>query len=205
MPPQAPPTPVSSPLPNPQYDFILRDPQKPRRSIKLPKPVFMLVGLVAAVFILIIVSSLVKSNKASKIQPMIEVVGRAQEIARVSGNIQSQSNDPYTQYLAATTQITFSSEQYQLSKYLASHGTKITTAELLVYKDSKTDTLLQTAQQYNNLEPTYDAYLKTSLIAYQNSLKAASAGAPAARLAILNDDFASTQVLLAAPEIAALK
>ena len=207
MPPSTPTAPVSSPSPNPQYDFILRDPQQSKRGFglpSLPKPMLILVGVVGLTFIIIIIAAVLGGGKGGSTQQLVEVVGRAQEIARVSTNMQQQSQDPDTQYLAATTQIALASEQYQLTTYLAKHGVKITPAELLVYKNSSTDTQLQAAKQNNDLETSYDAYLKTSLAAYQNAINNVKVGAPAARLAILNSASTSTQVLLAASEITSL-
>ena len=205
MQPQAPTAPVSSPSPNPQYDFILRDPQQPKRKFGLPnmpKPMLFLVALVGLLFVIIIFAVVFGGSKTSNSQQLVAVAGRAQEIARISTLVQQQSTDPNTQYLAATAQIALSSEQYQLTSYLGKHGAKVSPAQLLVYKNAGTDTQLQTAKQNNALEKTYASYLKNALTTYQTDIKAAATGSSKTTLAILTDANTSSQVLLAAPEIA---
>ena len=207
MQPQAPTAPVSSPSPNPQYDFILRDPQQPKRRFGLPgmsglpKPMIVLVALAGLLLVSIIYAVIFGGSKTSNSQQLVAVAGRAQEIARISTLVQQQSLDPNTQYLAATAQTALSSEQYQLTSYLGKHGAKVSTAQLLVYKNASTDTQLQTAKQNNALESSYASYLKTSLATYQTALKAATAGTSKTTLAILNDASTSTQVILAAPQL----
>jgi hypothetical protein len=209
MPPQT-PTPISSPSPNPQYDFILRDPQKPKHSFGLPglpsnmpKPMLLLVGVVGILLIIVIFGVIFKGGGGNS-QNLIAVAGRAQEIARISTLVQQQSQDPNTQYLAATTQITLASEQYQLTTYLSKHNVKVSPAQLNAYQNKNTDTQLQTAAQNNNLGSTYDAYLKNNLATYQSDIRGAAKGASKSLLAILNSANTSAGVLLAAPEITSL-
>ena len=209
MQPQSPMPPISSPAPNPAYDFILRDPQQPKRRFGLPtglpKPMKILVilgGLFVVAIIIVVVAS--STGGSDNSQQMIAAAGRAQEIARVSTLVQTQSNDPNTQYLAATAQISLTSEQSQITAYLAKHGIKVSTAQLNAYQNKNTDAQLSTAQQNNSLEKTYDAYLKTSLSTYQSELVTAGKGASQKTIALLNDAYFSSQVLLNAPEITSL-
>ncbi|HXY18314.1 MAG TPA: hypothetical protein VEH48_02760 [Candidatus Nitrosopolaris sp.] len=207
MPPQTPSQPVSSPSPNPSYDFILRDPQAPRRRFSLPGgsgAMKILFGLLGVLVIVIIFAVVAGGGGPSNAQQLVAVAGRAQEIARVSSLLQQQSNDPNTQYLAATAQIALTSEQYRITGYLKAHKVKVSPAQLAAYQNKNTDSQLITAKQNNDLEETFDAYLKSSLEAYQASLQTASKGASKTVLPILQDANASTQVLLAAPEITSL-
>jgi hypothetical protein len=205
MQPQTPTAPVSSPSPNPQYDFILRDPTPPKRGLglpSLPKPILLLAGAVGLLIIVIVVAVIVGGGKTSNSQQLVVVVGQAQEIARVSTLVQQESQDPNTQYLAATAQTALSSEQYQLTTYLSSHGITVSPTQLALYMDKTTDTKLNAAQLNNSLGNAYASYLKNAISTYQTSLNAAAQGASKNSLAILSDANSSAKVILAAPEIA---
>jgi hypothetical protein len=160
-----------------------------------------LVAMVGLLFIIVVAAVVLKGGKSSNVSQLVAVAGRAQEIARVSTLVQQQSTDPNTQYLAATAQTALTSEQYQLTTYLAKHGVKVSPAQLLLYKNSSTDTQLTTAKQNNALESTYDSYLKNALATYQTSLRTAAQGASKTSLALLSDANASAQVILGAPAI----
>jgi hypothetical protein len=198
-------TPPSSDPSNP-YDFILKDPQKPKKgfnvpSFGLPKRVVIIFGgVIAAFFVIIIAAAIFKGGGNSA--PLTEVLGRAQEIVRVSKVVEPLAQNPDTKGLVATTETAFTSQQIDLTAYLKKHGTKVNLKSLSIYSDKTVDTQLQTAAQNNSLDSAYASYLKKSLMAYQNSLRTAAKGAPKARLQLLNDAFASTKAILAAPQVA---
>jgi len=207
MPPQQSMPPINQPAPNQPYDFILRDPQASKRGFSLPGgagPVKILYGLGAALVLIIIFVMFTGHGGVSNSKNLIAVAGRAQEIARVSDLVQSQSNDPNTQYLAETTEIALQSQQAQITAYLTAHKVKIDKAQLALYQDKNTDAQLTTAQQNNQLEQAYDSYLKSSLNTYETSLQTAAKGASKTSLAILQDASNSTAVLLKAPEVTSL-
>jgi len=153
------------------------------------------------VFVVIIAAAALRGG--GKSPPLTEVLGRAQEIVRVSQVVAPLAQNPDTRGLVATSQAVFSSQQIELTNYLKQHRTKINAKSLLLYSDKTVDAQLQAAAQNNGLDSAYASYLKKAIIAYQGSLRAAAKGAPPARLQILNDDFASVQTLLSAPQIAA--
>lgn len=207
MPPQQPMPPINQPAPNAPYDFILQDPQAPKKKLGLPggsQPVKILIGLVGLVFVVIILAVILKGHGGVNTKAYAVVDGQAQEIIRVSDLVSSQTKDANTRYLAATTKLTMESQSYLVGTYLASRHTKVSNAQLALYTNKDTDAQLTAAASNNNLEATYDAYLKTSLTAYQASLQTAAKGAGKKGLAILNFANNSTVVLLSSPQITSL-
>jgi hypothetical protein len=73
-----------------QYDFILKSDQQPgkKRSLPmpdLPKPALIILGATVVLIIIALFYSLLFGGKASGTDQMIGILGRANEIARVSG------------------------------------------------------------------------------------------------------------------------
>ena len=194
--------------PNPQYDFILKDPQAPKRGFNLPLfpnlpgPAKIILASVLGLFVVVILYSVIFGGKATNAQQMTDAMGRAQEINRVSKLVAQQSNDPDTQGLAATTQIAMASEQFQLNSYLKSHKIKTSPKQLTKYLNKNTDAQLQSAAQNNNIPAVYASYLKKNLGLYQAILLSANKGASKTVSAILRDAFNSTKTLLASPQVA---
>ncbi len=188
--------------PTPQYDFILNGGQAPAKKTfgSLPKPLLFVAGAVILILVIIIWSSL-SSGKSTNTSKVVDAMARAQEISRVSQLIESQSKDSNTQALAVTVQTTLSSQQAQMTAYLKNHGKKVSDKELAIYKDSGTDSQLQSAALNNNLEPTYDTYLKNSLATYNASLSTAYSSASGSLKPQLNDAYKSNQVILDSPQL----
>jgi hypothetical protein len=191
--------------PNDQFDFILKDSPKPKKSLSLPignlpKPVGIAIMAVVGLVLLLLFFSLVFGSKTPSTQPLVESIGRAQDIARVSKDIQQETKDPDTKFLASTVESSLTSEQSQLTAYLKSSKYRVDPKQLLLYKDGTIDAQLVAAAQNNKLEATYISYLKTSLGAYQNSLDAAYKIASPKAKVILGEAYDSVKTLLSAPQ-----
>lgn len=195
----------SPPSPNPEYDFILKDQPKPKRSFSLPtggsKMAFMIMGAVLALFILIIILASVLRPKAGGAQQLVNISAQAQEVVRVSKVVEPLAKNPDIQGLLATTEIALGSDQSQLAAYLKKAGVK-TNAKTSTFTDKKTDAQMQTAAQNNSLDSAYAAYLKKSLGSYQASLKAAFPSVSKNAKIILNAAYTSTATILSAPQLA---
>lgn len=190
--------------PNPQYEFIFKDQAQPKKSFglpNLPSGVKITLGIVIGLFLVVILYVVLFSNKGGKSTPLMGVMGRAQEIARVSDMLQQQSKDEDTVNLAATAEISMSSDQAQLTSYLKKNHQKVNTSQLLVYKDTKTDSEVQAAAQNNTLESYYQSYLKKQLDSYHTALaEAYSTAGPNAKL-ILQKSNDSVETLLSLKQL----
>lgn len=199
---------------DPEYNFIFQDKKKPKFHFHVGLPsgnnfirnIALIVGTgIVLMIIIIVLANVFLGSRGVNSKQLVDVMAHAQEIARVSDLVsQQQSNaDINTLNLSATTSNALNSEQAQLTSYLHSMRIKkISTKDLDVYLNKSTDTQLQTAAQNNNLSTTYYSYLKTQLAAYENSIKTAyNSSGPKAKQ-ILQSASASTQTLLASPQLA---
>ncbi|HVS79193.1 MAG TPA: hypothetical protein VHD84_02810 [Candidatus Saccharimonadales bacterium] len=197
MPPAQPQT------PNSQFDFILKNNPQPRRGLSLGnlKPVKIIIGLVVLIIVVIIISSFLSGGSDAS-QQITGALARGQEILRVTKEVQQLNlQDAGTQALAATITADLSSDQQQLTNYLAKNGTKVSTAQLALDIDKSTDTQMQTASQNNNLDQTYITYLRESLARYETDLQDAYKVAGPNGKTILQSAFDGTNTLLTTPPL----
>lgn len=192
--------------PNPNFDFILKDNQPAKRGMglpNLPKPAKIGLAVVGAIILLVIVSSVLSSGKSGANQPVISVMARGQEILRVTQLVQQQQTAPdqATLSLAATVASDLSSDQQQLTAYLAANHTKVGAAQLGADADKSSDALIQSAAQNNNLASAYVNYLQQNLNRYASDLQTAYKTAGPKGKAILQTAFDGTSTLLAAPPL----
>jgi hypothetical protein len=189
--------------PNPDFDFMLKDNQGPKRrlplpSLNLPKPIKIGLVVMAAIVVLIIISSLLSGRSTGNNQPVINALARDQEILRVTSLVQTQLHlqDPQTQAAAATAASMLTSEKIELVSYLAQIHTNVSAAQLNADIDKTTDSSLQTASQNNGLDTAYVAYLKDNLAKYQTDLQTAYTSAGPNGKKLLNNAFNSNAALL---------
>jgi len=197
---------ASPPGQNPQYNFIMDAGKQPKKGLSLPKlnlprPIKIAIGGIIALFLIIVLSSLLFGNKSSRYQPYLTVMARGQEIARVSALAKDDSQDQTVQNLASTVQTTLLSQQSQITAYLKSNKASFSAKQLAGDKSSASDSLLQTAAQNNNLAAAYSNYLKQNLATYKNDLSAAFAKATPKGKLILNSAYDSAQTLLSTPPL----
>ena len=197
-----PQTPAS---PDPSFDFILNDQQKQRSGRKfslsgLPKPVIF--SLVAVVLLLVVTAiGLVARGGGSNTDLLTTAAGQAREISRVSALVETQTKDPDTQSLAATTKTVLASHQSQLTGHLSRVGVKVDPKEFILQQNKNTDQQLQQAAVENKLEQTYHSYLKSSLAEYLNNLQKAYPSLSDKGKVLVTDAFNSGRTLLSAPQL----
>jgi hypothetical protein len=187
--------------PPPDYNFILQDKPQPKKSLmpNMPKAVLFGGGAVVAILVLILVFGLIFGKKSTGTTDMLEALGRGQEISRVTAAQSQKLKDQTALSIASTTQASLTSEQSEISSWLAKRKVKTDPKKLTIYSDTSTDALLQQAAQNNNLDAAYLSYLQKALSDYSNTLARAYAASssPTAK-AILKESFNSTQTLLSA-------
>jgi hypothetical protein len=194
--------------PDSQYDFFMKDGQKPSgsRGPKLPTgnlPRMLLLGgggIFVLALVVVIVSS-ISGKSGGKWQAYINLNYRAQEIVRVSNIVDGESKDKNTLDIIATTEAALSSQQNEISAYLANNGAKINPKLANPYQSTAIDNALTAAQQNNTLDSTYLKYLKEKLGLYDSEIKAAALGSGANGISLLKKEQASVQALLASPQL----
>jgi hypothetical protein len=192
--------------PDPQFDFMLKNNQPAKKGLAMPrmsKPLKIGLAVVGGIILLIIISSVLSGRKSGGTQPIINAMARGQEILRVTQLTQQQLplRDPTTQALAATVSSSLTSDQQQLTSYLAINHNKVSKTLLAADIDKTTDTQLQSASQNNNLDATYVGYLKANLAKYQADLQSAYKAAGPKGKAILKSAFDSAATLLGSPQL----
>jgi hypothetical protein len=192
--------------PNPNFDFMLKDQPKPKRSFmpNLSKPLKIGLAVAGGIILLIIISSLLSGRNNGASQPIIGALARGQEILRVTALLQQpplQLRDPQTQALSATVSSSLSSDQQQLVSYLAKNHTKVNTVQLAADVNKSTDASLQSASQNNNLDSAYITYLKSNLGTYQTDIQSAYKSAGSNGKALLQKSFDSVNTILSSPQL----
>ncbi|PJE65724.1 hypothetical protein COU91_00180 [Candidatus Saccharibacteria bacterium CG10_big_fil_rev_8_21_14_0_10_47_8] len=198
--------PIAPISPNPSYDFIYKDPPKPKRGPfklpNMPKPMLLLVGGVI-VLVLVIIIAVIVGRGSNDSQKYIELMSRSQEIVRVSDIVKPLTKNTDTLSLIATTEAALSSEQSSLSNYLATNGTKVGVKDLTLYLDKTSDDKIQAATQNNNLDSTYAKYLKDQLNSYLSQLQSTHKVAGKNAKVILDNAISSTETILNSPLLSA--
>ncbi|HET7827766.1 MAG TPA: hypothetical protein VFK97_02780 [Candidatus Saccharimonadales bacterium] len=190
--------------PNPQFDFMLKDKGQAKRPLGLPnlsKPVK--IGLaVVGVMIILLILSLALGGSRTKTTAINGVLARGAEIQRVTAEVQQlKLEDPGTQALAATVSTALSSDQAQLEQYIESNKGKVSPAQLAADINKSTDSQMQSAAQNNNLDQTYQAYLKQSLASYRSDIQSAYSSVGPTGKAILKNSFDGVNTLLSTPPL----
>lgn len=201
MKPQDPPT-----LSPDQFDFMLKDNQKPKSRFKLPlpdlpKPILLIGAVILALVVILILASVLSKSRNRGVDQIVDIMAQSQEIARVTNLTEPQMQTPETKALAATTEAALTSEQQQLSEQLQNRKVKFDTKKLDFYIDQDIVAQLQAAAQNGTLDAAYTDYLKKQLTTYRAALEKVYPAASPQTKVILQEAFNSTQILLSAPQL----
>jgi hypothetical protein len=183
------------------YDFITNNQAEPARASLLPNlsnPLKLIAGIVVLTLLIAIVGA-VLGGKNNKVGNLTDVIGRAQEMSRVSALETPLLKDSGAIAVSATSQSILANDQAQLKKYASAHKIKINSKKLLTYKNASTDELLTKAASNGSLDSVYEAYLHDSLVDYMATLSAAFTNSKDAGLkSRLQSSYASVKTLLSA-------
>jgi flagellar basal body-associated protein FliL len=179
--------PPSNQFPSPQqssdqspYDFFM-EPQKTGGrgfgGASGKKLLFIIgAGLVALVLI-IMVASLIFSNKDTSTASLIPVAQAQQEMIRVAANGAKNAQATKLQNYSVTVTVSLASEQRDLLAYLKKHGVKVSPASLGLTKNPRTDQALAAAQASSTYDTTYVSVMKSQIDGYEAQINAAKATA----------------------------
>ncbi len=187
-----------------KFDFMLKEPPKPKRSFGLPantgKPVKLLIAAVIILVLVFVFASFFRpKDNTSKL--VLDLMAQTQEINRVSQVEDKLFDDVNTQNLAATTEAALQSQQVQLGTYLAKIKVKYKPKEIATHLNKNTDAQLLVADQNNILDSTYALYLKNALATYQSSIQALYKTTKSKTLkGILYSAYTSNLTLLKSPQ-----
>jgi hypothetical protein len=154
--------------------------------------------------VLLILFSIVKGllGGGSNLTPFISIAQDQQELIHLTTNAtqqqsQGQSMTTIDQNFAITSQLSITSAQAAIIKYMATNGKKVNTKTLSLRINTATDTQLTGSAAAGNYDQTFQAIMKDKLVAYSNGLKQAykQTSGPKGRT-LLADDYRQAQLLL---------
>jgi hypothetical protein len=196
------------PEPTGQYDFILKDKPKPKKSLvpnltNLPRSIRLAIAIILGSVVIVILFLSVFGNRAAGSDKLVKIVAQAQEIVRVDtvAAKQAKSSNLTTLNLVSTSSVILASQQTELTQYLKKNNIKISKAKLNSYLNKNTDAQLKSASQNNNFDEAYLSYLKKQLSSYQATLQIAYKGTGKNGKVILSKDFDSIKTLLKSPQL----
>ncbi len=189
--------------PAPDYSFIT-NPQQPKRpslfNFGAGSKTLRIAVVLGGFFLLLILfigfkNILSSSNKSTP--ALVSIAQDQQELIHLAQNGTQNAVGSTTKNFSQTAALSLQSEKQQLLVYLKGNGRKVGTGELNLNVSKATDSQLTAAVSASNFDPTFTSLMKTKLTAYQQALKTAYGleKGPKGR-ALLNDDYAASQLLL---------
>lgn len=159
------------------YDFI-NNPAQPAKKRLIPggdskKSKLITIGVGAVVLVLLaLVAGVFISSRGSGVKnDYLTLVQQQAELIRISDIGTTKASQSEAKNLAITTKLTLSSQQTGLLKLAKKAGASTDAKSLALGKDTKTDTLLKTAEQTNQFDSALIKNLRTGLKKYQATLK----------------------------------
>lgn len=152
----------------------------------------LLLIVLAAVFF-----SILSSSGKNGTQTLISLAQEQNELVRVAtiGTTKARSADALN--LAATTQLSLESTQTQTVALLQKQGHKLSSKDLALKQDSKTDTALDAAAQNSTFDQTFIKLLAGHLSTYRTNVKNAyDQSANKTERDILNEAYVGVNTLL---------
>ena len=186
------------------YKFILEDKPKSRFSLRLPnapKAVLIPVGILFALILLIVVSSILSGRGKGAYVKLSDVVAQQQEITRVNRLIDPYTKDTNLKALATTVNVTLAGSQSKLTGYFVKNHYKLQPQKLNARRRAETDSDFKNAYLNNRFEPVYYDRLKQNLKDYQANMQTVRPQVGPNGQKILDEATANVKVLLTAPEL----
>jgi hypothetical protein len=201
--PATPPEQPAAPAPQgSNYDFIT-SPEQPKRRLSLPggdsklkKVLFAAGGLLVLMIIFVVLKGVLAGS--SNLPLFVGIAEDQQELIHLVTNAKQQpdlSSD--NQNFVATAQLSLSSSQSDLLKYLAANHKKVVPKQLGLKISTATDEQLTAAASAETYNQTFKDVMKTKLTGYSNNLKQAYRQTTGKKgRAQLSADYDQAQLLL---------
>lgn len=195
-----------SPQPQQPYDFIM-NPEQPKPGRGLPglnSSLPVRIGIFAGgLLVLLIIFTVVRNLLAGpSVMPyFVSVAQQQQELIHLASNVtnagQTQNISTGNQNFAATAQLSLSTSQAELVKYITTNGQKLENKQLGLKIDPKLDERLQTAAAAGTYNQTFKEIMQSEMNDYINSLKSAFQKTSGKNgRALLNNDYEQAQLLM---------
>lgn len=187
-----------------QYDFIMGDQQKPKKSL-IPMPsggnkkqriIFVVIGVLILLTIGTILAAILSSSGKSSTESMVTVAAEQTEIIRIARIGTTKAGGGTARNLAYNTQLTVTSQKNGLVRYLNANDRKLSNKELSIAKDSETDKKLTAAETNGRFDDTFVQIIRDKLAKYQVSLKTAYNASGSNGKELLNKAHQEASVLL---------
>jgi hypothetical protein len=175
MPPQQPVYPQQQP--SDPYEFITSSGQQPKGSLlpsgnSMKQRILVVVGGGAVFLILIIIiANIVSGSGNNGTEKLVSIAQQQTEIVRIAsiGMQQAQSQD--SKNFATTADLSVLSAQQQMVDFLAQHGRKIKTKELVLKHSAQTDNQINAAVAASSFDETFKPIMQNQLQQYSLALK----------------------------------
>lgn len=158
------------------YEFITSPAQPPKKNIfslsggsSMKKRVLVVLGGGVVLMILILLLSSFLGGGGTT--GLLSIAQQQNELVRVATEAGPVSTQQTTQNLAINIQLALTTNQQQLTSYMAKHGQKVSTKQLALTKSNSTDEQLKTAQSVSNYDPVYLQITQNGLTQYMQNLK----------------------------------
>lgn len=159
-----------------QYDFITNH-QEPKKSLipsvgsgKTQRIIFAVIAGLLFIMVAVIIYSLIFGGSTNKDQ-LISVAGQQTELIRVSELGTKKSNGTDAKSLAASVQVSVTSDKNSLIEQMKKNGDKVSDKDLVGSKSSETDKKLTDAEQNGTFDTIFTSTMNSMLQKYQANLK----------------------------------
>ena len=161
--------------PAPNYDFIMNSNQRPKRSFGAPSSkagrIGLIAGLVAVVFIMVMVFGSVVSSASNKGgRDLADLVAYQSELSRILALGNERTRDSGLRIKSVTASYTLKTHYQASAGLIKKRGIKVDKKSLAKYNGTQNDALLNQADKSNTFDTAYQAIYNEKLTAYQAKL-----------------------------------
>lgn len=196
-----PPTETNSPPTTSPYDFIVNEPKKQRKltifnsQTSFKQRILIILGGGLVLIILLIVLASIFSPKP-KTAGLLTLGQQQDTLITLASSAATTANQQITINLATNIELSLTSEQFSVVKYLKTSGTKVTTASLLTTKATALSKELASTPS-NSFDSEYVQLTQSQLSNYLAAIKRAfSSSDPVNQKVLLNNLYVSANLLL---------
>ena len=179
-----------------QYDFILSNNSKPRRSFSFgnspgARIAIVVGGLILFIIAATIINSFLSRDAKAHNQRLTEIAQTQSEIVRVSALAAKDGKSQGTRNYALNTKLSVQSSQQELRKALNRRGVKDKSInkKLADSKNTKNDETLKEGGLNNRYDETFTALVNKQLADYQKLIQAAYQSSNTSEKKVLTASF----------------
>lgn len=130
-------------------------------------------GVLVLIIIGFVVSALISSAANAGKADLLKAAQKQTELIRISKIGTDRASGSGARNLAQTVNLSLQSDQAALLASMKRAGIKVSTKQLVLGKNVKTDAALTSAEQSNKFDEVFTTTIQAQLVDYQKSLKVA--------------------------------